>query len=202
MKEKGMILFLIFILSLTYSCSKETRKISQDISLESLLPDLELYGYETKKIFKANRENLAQLYKSVAQRFGIDIESIKDRIPIDRIGGIYEGEGRKFSITIQKYRNEKGAKKELNREVKSIKELEEILNRQKSVMELKLKKVRINGQEGYYQIYGGGPVGDVKRQYNTKLFWVNGVYIFEISSIGEEIWPEEEVIKIAEEIGY
>lgn len=53
-----------------------------------------------KKIFKANRENPAQLYKSVVQRFGIDIESKKDRIPIDRISGIYEGRGRRFTITI------------------------------------------------------------------------------------------------------
>jgi len=202
MKRKSVILFLIFILGLTYSCSKETKKIPQDISLESLLPDSGLHGYETKKIFKANRENLAQLYKSVAQRFGIDIESIKDRIPIDRISGIYEGRGRRFTITIQKYRSEKSAKKELNREVKNSKEIQEFLNRQKSIMELRLKKVRVNGREGYYQIYGGGPVGEVRRQYETKLFWMNGVYIFEISSIGEEIWPEEEIIKIAEEIGY
>lgn len=191
----------ILFLGLLFGCGQDITSSTSptDISLKTLLPELDGYGFKTQELNEFSKEETSKFYGGIARQFNIPVsKDMEEQIPVGMAIGKYKKGNRTISITIQKYRNKKVAAKELNRRVESSEKMQSIFQRGDSSLEWKLKKVTVSGHSAYYQIFGGGPHG---QKYETKLFWAKGLCVFEVTSRGEGSWPEDEAIKIVEEIG-
>jgi len=199
MKKMIVVILPILFLGLLFSCSRATESPPTNISLKTLLPKLDSYGFKTQELNELNKEELSKFYGGVAKQFNISTGGMEEQIPVGMAIGKYEKGNRTISIKILKYRNKKIVVEEVNRQVENSKKMQSMFQRGTSSLEWKLKQVIVSGHSAYYQIFGGGPY---RQKYETKLFWANGLHLFEVTSHGEGPWPEGEAIKIAEEIGY
>lgn len=199
MKKMLMVIFPILFLGFLFGCTGMAKSPPANIPLKTLLPDLDGYSFELA--IDLNKETLVKMHQNVAKQFGIPIpmKSIEEEksYPIERVIGRYEKGDKSIVIGIDKFINEKFAKKELNRRVESAKESRSMFQRTNSSTEFKVKQTTVRSYNAYYQVFGGGPYG---QKYETKLFWINGPYFFSVSSHREGPWPETEAIMIAEKI--
>ncbi len=199
MKKAIKVILPVLFLGLLFGCNNVSGGSSADGSLKTLLPELDGYGFKTQELSELNKEELTKFYGNVGKQLNISTKGLEERIPVGMAIGKYEKGNRTISIKILKYRDKKIVAEEINRQVKNAEEMESMFQRKNSSLEWKLKQVKVSGHSAYYQIFGGGPYG---QKYETKLFWANGLYFFDVASHGEGSWPEDEAIKIAEEIGH
>ncbi len=184
MGKTVVVILPILFLGLLFGCSSSTESPPTNVSLKMLLPKLDSYGFETQGVNELDKEELSK--------------GMKGQRPVGMAIGAYEKGNRMISIIIQKYKNKRVAVKEVKRRVENSKIMQSIFQRGNSSPGFKLKEVRVSGHSAYCQIFSGMP----DQKYQTRLFWANGLYVFEVICYGEGSWSEGETIKIAGEIGY
>lgn len=197
MKKTIMVILPILSLSLLFGCSG----LGRNVSLKTLLPELDDFGFVTQEIKEFSKDELSKLYGAIATQFNIPVSKAAMKkvksVPVGMAIGRYLKGKRTVGIKVFKYKDGKGAEERVGREAEESKEFQSRFQRPNSPFVWQIKETKVNGRKAYYQIFGKRTPG---QEYETKLFWANGPYSFEINTIGE-VWPETEIIKIAKRIG-
>ena len=202
MKKPGIIALSILLLGFLLGCSQKDRGSTRDISPQLLLPQLSGLGFKFQEANEIDQAELSNLAKDAASQFGIpisnpDVDEID--LPLRVAIGRYRDDTGAVTIRISQFERRNTAMKELNSHIDNIKKLGRLLRKSKSIIAGEPKRISVNRQKAYWLKYMVKPMKGGKR-YESRLIWVDGPYLFEINSYGEEPRMITEALEIAEKI--
>ncbi len=207
---KGQQGFLIGLLFLVFSLSQSIFAMAEDVLPKALLPDLENYGFKLTKVVEMTQSDWMKSVANITEQFNIPGISpgmagqLKEQFnfPLLSATGRYsKNDKERIAIDVYKFGNETNAQKWLNKQIEGNKELESQFKT--SVIKAKLEKIKVNGKEAHYFIFGSSDPAINKNKefyYETTVYWQSGIYFFQLKFYAQNPWPQAEAVNVANEI--
>ncbi|MCK5494533.1 MAG: hypothetical protein KAJ14_15595 [Candidatus Omnitrophica bacterium] len=196
MKRLSIFIIGILFLGLVSSCGKSnTSSLPENISLETLLPDLDAYGFTNNKKTIISKDQ----YEKIVAQFKVSKQDLdKMNFPLETAKGNYNQKGNYLLLSISKFKNNNKAVQEFEKQKQQASEQKDNANFQKAmkISDYSVKNVMINGNNGYSYKY------KMAQYYKYMLIWPKGVYTFQIEHTGNESWEEQKALEIAKEMNY